>query len=41
MTVSPVAAGLLAAVLGGEPITRNLVLGRIAVFAAICIATIE
>jgi drug/metabolite transporter (DMT)-like permease len=39
MTVNPVAAALLAAVLVGEPITLNLVAGVIAVFAGIWIAT--
>jgi drug/metabolite transporter (DMT)-like permease len=41
MTVNPVAAGLLAAQLVGEPITLNLVLGLVAVFAGIWIATTE
>jgi drug/metabolite transporter (DMT)-like permease len=41
MTVNPIAAGLLAAVLVREPITPNLVLGLLAVFAGIWIATIE
>jgi drug/metabolite transporter (DMT)-like permease len=41
MTVNPVAAGLLATQLVGEPITTNLVLGLIAVFAGIWIATSE
>lgn len=41
MTVSPIAAGLLATQLVGEPITLNLVLGLIAVFAGIWIATTE
>ena len=41
MTVNPIAAGLLAAQLVGEPITANLVLGLIAVFAGIWIATSE
>jgi drug/metabolite transporter (DMT)-like permease len=41
MTVNPVAAGLLATQLVGEPITPNLVLGLIAVFAGIGIATTE
>jgi drug/metabolite transporter (DMT)-like permease len=41
MTVNPVAAGLLATHLVGEPITPNLVLGLIAVFAGIWIATTE
>jgi drug/metabolite transporter (DMT)-like permease len=39
MTVNPVAAGVLAAGLVGEPITANLVIGLIAVFAGIWIAT--
>jgi drug/metabolite transporter (DMT)-like permease len=39
MTVNPIAAGLLAATLVGEPITLNLVLGLVAVFAGIWIAT--
>jgi drug/metabolite transporter (DMT)-like permease len=39
MTINPVAAALLAAVLVGEPITPNLVLGLVAVFAGIWIAT--
>jgi drug/metabolite transporter (DMT)-like permease len=41
MTVNPLAAGLLATQLVGEPITLNLVLGLIAVFAGIWIATSE
>nr|WP_249128737.1 DMT family transporter [Bradyrhizobium lablabi] len=41
MTVNPIAAGLLATQLVGEPITPNLVLGLIAVFAGIWIATSE
>ncbi len=41
MTVNPLAAGLLAALLVGEPITLNLVLGLVAVFAGIWIATTE
>jgi drug/metabolite transporter (DMT)-like permease len=41
MTVNPIAAGLLAARLVGEPITVNLVIGLIAVFAGIWIATTE
>jgi hypothetical protein len=36
-----IAAGLLAAQLVGEPITLNLVVGLIAVFAGIWIATTE
>jgi drug/metabolite transporter (DMT)-like permease len=39
MTVNPIAAGLLATQLVGEPITVNLVAGLIAVFAGIWIAT--
>ena len=39
MTVNPIAAALLAAALVGEPITFNLVIGLIAVFAGIWIAT--
>jgi drug/metabolite transporter (DMT)-like permease len=41
MTVNPIAAGLLATQLVGEPITPNLVLGLGAVFAGIWIATTE
>jgi len=41
MTVNPVAAGLLATQLVGEPITPNLVAGLVAVFAGIWIATTE
>jgi len=41
MTVNPLAAALLATELVGEPITANLVLGLIAVFAGIWIATSE
>jgi drug/metabolite transporter (DMT)-like permease len=41
MTVNPIAAGLLAAVLVNEPITLNLVVGLIAVFAGIWIATMQ
>jgi drug/metabolite transporter (DMT)-like permease len=39
MTVNPIAAGLLATQLVGEPITLNLVFGLVAVFAGIWIAT--
>ena len=39
MTVNPLAAGLLATQLVGEPITPNLMVGLIAVFAGIWIAT--
>jgi drug/metabolite transporter (DMT)-like permease len=41
MTVNPIAAGLLATQLVGEPITPNLVIGLVAVFAGIGIATTE
>jgi len=41
MTVNPVAAALLATPLVGEPITANLIIGLIAVFAGIWIATTE
>jgi drug/metabolite transporter (DMT)-like permease len=39
MTVNPIAATLLAALLVGEPITANLLIGLVAVFAGIWIAT--
>jgi drug/metabolite transporter (DMT)-like permease len=41
MTVNPVAAALLATQLVGEPITPNLIVGLVAVFAGIWIATSE
>jgi drug/metabolite transporter (DMT)-like permease len=41
MTVNPIAAALLAHQLVGEPITLNLVLGLVAVFAGIWIATTD
>lgn len=41
MTVNPIAATLLAALLIGEPITPNLLIGLVAVFAGIWIATGE
>jgi drug/metabolite transporter (DMT)-like permease len=41
MTVNPIAAALLAHQLVGEPITLNLVIGLLAVFAGIWIATTE
>ena len=41
MTVNPIAAALLAAHLIGEPITPNLLVGLVAVFAGIWIATSE
>ncbi len=40
MTLNPIAAGLLATQLVGEPITLNLVGGLVAVFAGIWIATV-
>jgi drug/metabolite transporter (DMT)-like permease len=39
MTVNPIAAALLATYLVEEPITLNLVVGLIAVFAGIWLAT--
>ena len=41
MTVNPVAAALLATQLVGEPVTPNLVVGLVAVFTGIWIATSE
>jgi drug/metabolite transporter (DMT)-like permease len=41
MAVNPMAAGLLASALVGEAITINLVLGLMAAFAGIWIATME
>ena len=41
MTVNPLAAGLLATQLVGEPITPNLVAGLAAVFCGIWLATSE
>jgi drug/metabolite transporter (DMT)-like permease len=41
MTVNPIAAALLATQLVGEPITPNLAVGLVAVFAGIWIATSE
>lgn len=41
MTVNPIAAALLATQLVGEPITPNLVMGLVAVFLGIWIATTE
>lgn len=41
MTVNPIVASLLATQLVGEPITLNLIVGMIAVFAGIWIATAE
>jgi drug/metabolite transporter (DMT)-like permease len=39
MTVNPIAAGLLATQLVDEPVAPSLILGLVAVFAGICIAT--
>jgi drug/metabolite transporter (DMT)-like permease len=41
MTVNPLAAGLLANQLVGEPVTLNLILGLVAVFAGIWLATTQ
>ncbi len=41
MTVNPIAAGLLAAWLVDEPITLNLIVGLVAVFVGIWVATTE
>ena len=41
MTINPVAAGVIATQFVGEPISTNLVLGLVAVFAGIWIATSE
>ena len=41
MAVNPLVAGVLAALLLSEPITLNLVVGLLAVFAGIWIATTE
>ena len=41
MTVNPIAAGLLATQLVGEPITLNLIGGLVAEFIGIWIATTE
>ena len=41
MTVNPIAAGLLATQLVDEPVTLNLVVGLVAVFAGIWMATAE
>ena len=41
MTVNPIVAGLLAAIFLGEPITLPLVVGLVAVFAGLWIATTE
>ena len=41
MTVNPIVASLLATQLVGEPITLDLVVGMVAVFAGIWIATTE
>jgi drug/metabolite transporter (DMT)-like permease len=39
MTVNPIAAALLASPLVGEPITPNLIVGLLPVFAGIWLAT--
>lgn len=41
MTVNPLAAMLLAAILVGEPVTLNLLAGLAAVFAGIWLATVD
>ncbi|MFZ0836210.1 MAG: DMT family transporter [Xanthobacteraceae bacterium] len=41
MTLNPIAAALLASALIGEPITLNLIVGLVAVFAGLWIATTE
>jgi hypothetical protein len=41
MAVNPIAAALLASPLVGEPITPNLIVGLLAVFAGIWLATTE
>ena len=41
MTINPIVAGLLAVAILHEPITLNLVIGLIAVFAGLWIATTE
>jgi drug/metabolite transporter (DMT)-like permease len=41
MTVNPIAAALLATLLVGEPIILNLLVGLVAVFLGIWIATTE
>jgi drug/metabolite transporter (DMT)-like permease len=41
MTLNPIAAALLASALIGEPITLNLIVGLLAVFAGLWIATTE
>ena len=41
MTVNPIAATLLAIPLVDEPMTPNLIIGLIAVFAGIWLATTE
>jgi drug/metabolite transporter (DMT)-like permease len=41
MTINPLVAGVLAAILLGEPITLNLAIGLLAVFAGIWIATTD
>jgi drug/metabolite transporter (DMT)-like permease len=41
MTVNPIAAAVVAEILVGEPITPNLVVGLVAVFAGIWISTTD
>jgi len=41
MTVNPIVAGLLAALILGEPITLPLIVGLVAVFAGLWIATTD
>ena len=41
MTVNPIAAAIMANLLIGEPITLNLIIGLVAVFAGIWLATTE
>ncbi len=41
MTANPLAAALLATLLVGEPFTLNLVIGLLAVFLGIAVATSE
>jgi drug/metabolite transporter (DMT)-like permease len=41
MTVNPLVAGVLAALLLGESVALNLVVGLLAVFAGIWVATTE
>src|SRR5262249_5517367 len=41
MTINPIAAALVAAALVGEPVTLNLIVGLVAVFVGIWIATTD